>query len=54
MSHYTQVPAPNCLPCCFYETCAVDGIMFSGEEQPQEIANKCKPGMVWKEDKSSK
>lgn len=51
MSKYTQVPAENCLPCCFYDGCAVDGVMFFGVDQVTEIVRKCKRGFVWKETK---
>lgn len=50
MSHYHQVPSPNCLPCCFYDDCAVDGVMFFGIEQVEDIVHKCKKGYVWKEE----
>lgn len=53
MSKYTQVPAKDCLPCCFYEGCAVDGVMFFGADQVTEIVRKCRRGFVWKQNEES-
>lgn len=50
MSKYIQVPAKDCLPCCFYEGCAVDGVMYFGVDQVHDIVRKCRRGFVWKEE----